>query len=310
MQRFSTSALFLLGLLLAVSYACVIHPGSAQAASIGGIVAPVAGSVVNGIAPIEGVAQHPGFRKWQLDLLINGDAAHASFIAVGEKTQAAAGLLASLDTTRYPNGQHQLRLRVVYTGLNYDEFFTPIVIANLDKPAIAPTPATAAPTAPTVKPAAPPKDDSLNDPALVADQGGGRHKLPYAIVALPPLGQGVPDGRRWIEVDISDQMLTAWQGERVVLKTQVSTGKPGYETITGSFKVYHKYEKTRMTGVDYDTPDVPWTMYFKGGFAVHGAYWHNNFGKPVSHGCVNMKLHEAKVLFEWASVGTEVVVHE
>jgi lipoprotein-anchoring transpeptidase ErfK/SrfK len=81
-------------------------------------------------------------------------------------------------------------------------------------------------------------------------------------------------------------------------------------TIRGAFAVAHKYDRERMTGPGYDTPDVPWTMYFKWGFAIHGAYWHNNFGTPVSHGCVNMRLHEAKVLYEWAEVGTEVVVHE
>jgi lipoprotein-anchoring transpeptidase ErfK/SrfK len=63
-----------------------------------------------------------------------------------------------------------------------------------------------------------------------------------------------------------------------------------------------------MTGADYDTPDVPWTMYYSGGFAIHGAYWHNNFGTPVSHGCVNLRVPEAKALYEWAPMGTEVVV--
>lgn len=275
--------------------------------SVGGIVTPAAGAVVQGVAQVEGVAQHPGFRKWQLDLLLHGDERQATFIAVGEKMQTEAGLLAQLDTTRFPNGAHKLRLRVVYTGLNYDEYFTPIIIGNTGVPAVAPTPA--APTdAPVPDPK--PKDDLLNDPALVEAQGGGRHKLPYAITALPPLGQGVPDGRRWIEVDLSEFKLTAWQGDTPVMQTTVAIGKPGFETITGNFKVYRKYEKTRMTGVDYDTPDVPWTMYYKGGFAVHGAYWHNEFGTRRSHGCVNVKLHEAKVLYEWASVGTEVVVHE
>ena len=65
-----------------------------------------------------------------------------------------------------------------------------------------------------------------------------------------------------------------------------------------------------MIGPDYNTPDVPWTMYYYQGFAVHGAYWHNNFGRPVSHGCVNMRVNESKLLFEWAAVGTQVVVHD
>ncbi len=117
------------------------------------------------------------------------------------------------------------------------------------------------------------------------------------------------DGKKWIEIDISDQHLTAWQGDVPVFETTVSTGKPGYRTLPGVFNVYSKYEQTRMRGVDYDTPDVPWTMYYSGGFAIHGAYWHNNFGTPVSHGCVNLRVPEAKALYEWAPMGTEVVVN-
>jgi lipoprotein-anchoring transpeptidase ErfK/SrfK len=118
------------------------------------------------------------------------------------------------------------------------------------------------------------------------------------------------DGKKWIEVDISDQRLTAWQGDVPVFETTVSTGKPGFRTLPGVFNVYRKYEKTRMTAYDYDTPDVPWTMYYSGGFAIHGAYWHNNFGTPVSHGCVNLRVPEAQALYEWAPMGTEVVVNQ
>ena len=63
-----------------------------------------------------------------------------------------------------------------------------------------------------------------------------------------------------------------------------------------------------MRGPGYDTPDVPWTMYYSGSFAIHGAYWHDNFGTPVSHGCVNLRVPEAQALYDWSSVGTRVVV--
>jgi lipoprotein-anchoring transpeptidase ErfK/SrfK len=65
-----------------------------------------------------------------------------------------------------------------------------------------------------------------------------------------------------------------------------------------------------MTGPDYDVPDVPYTMYYDGGMAIHGAYWHSLFGNPVTHGCTNVAVNHAKWLFEWASVGTPVVVHK
>ena len=90
----------------------------------------------------------------------------------------------------------------------------------------------------------------------------------------------------------------------------VSTGTRWYPTVKGRFRIYVKYRATRMRGPGYNLPNVPWTMYFHGGYAIHGTYWHNNFGRPMSHGCVNMKTPEAKWLFEWAPKGTLVVVHQ
>ncbi|MCX6047633.1 MAG: L,D-transpeptidase [Chloroflexi bacterium] len=256
-------------------------PQSARAADGNGIFVPGNNAVVQGTIAIQGVAQHASFRKWQLDLLINGDEKQANFIAVGEKMQAMPALFTNLDTTRFPDGNHKLRLRVVYSGLNYDEYFVPITINNTDA-----TPVEVPQLAPEVTP------------------------VPTPTPITEPLGQGVPDGRHWVEVDISDQTLTAWQGDTPVLKTQVSTGKPGHETVIGTFYVRNKLRYEHMVGPDYDTPDVPWTMYFYAGYAIHGAYWHNNFGRPVSHGCVNMRVNEAEALFQWASVGLEVVVHD
>ncbi|MCL4860470.1 MAG: L,D-transpeptidase [Caldilineaceae bacterium] len=259
-----------------------------------GIVSPQAAAVVNGTVAVEGVAQHPGFRKWQLDLLVSGDEQHTRFIAVGEEAQPQPNLLTHLDTTRYPNGQHLLRLRVVYTGLNYDEYHLPITIRNgLPAETVAPAVETDEAEEVTTPPEAPPLRPTAPE-ILVWEDG--------------VLGAGVPDGHRWVEISISEQTLTAWQGDTPVLRTQVSTGKPGWRTLPGTFNVYVKLPQTRMRGPGYDTPDVPWTMYYYQGFAIHGAYWHNNFGAPVSHGCVNLRVDEAKLLFDWADVGLEVVV--
>ncbi|MGL5131381.1 MAG: L,D-transpeptidase [Planktothrix sp.] len=115
---------------------------------------------------------------------------------------------------------------------------------------------------------------------------------------------------RWILIDLSRQRLIAWEGNQPVYAVIVSTGKADTPTRTGVFKVYTKYETTRMTGPDYDVPDVPYTMYYDGGMAIHGAYWHNLFGTPVSHGCTNVAVDHAKWLFDWASVGTPVIVHK
>jgi lipoprotein-anchoring transpeptidase ErfK/SrfK len=79
--------------------------------------------------------------------------------------------------------------------------------------------------------------------------------------------------------------------------------------VKGRFKIYAKYRSAPMSGPGYYLPGVPWTMYFHKGYAIHGTYWHNNFGTRMSHGCINMKTPEAKWLFKWAPKGTLVVVH-
>lgn len=133
-------------------------------------------------------------------------------------------------------------------------------------------------------------------------------------VNAPPAGQPLfgpapADGVRWIEVNLTNQTLTAWQGDVAVLHTSVSTGTYRTPTVTGRYAINTKLASQRMTGPGYDLPGVPWVMYFYSGYAIHGAYWHNNFGTPMSHGCVNMRPSEAQMLYAWADYGTEVYVH-
>jgi lipoprotein-anchoring transpeptidase ErfK/SrfK len=116
--------------------------------------------------------------------------------------------------------------------------------------------------------------------------------------------------QRWIEIRLDSQRLVAWEGKRPVYAVVVSTGKPAYPTPVGTFKIQTKLTIARMQGQDYDVPDVPSTMYYSGSYAIHGAYWHSNFGTPVSHGCTNVAPNHAKWLFEWASVGTPIIVHD
>ena len=133
-------------------------------------------------------------------------------------------------------------------------------------------------------------------------------------------------GEKWIEVNVTTQQVTAWEGDVPVMSFIASTGLPGTPTALGEFEIYWKLESTLMTGADYYLPEVPYTMYFYGGYALHGTYWHNNFGRPMSHGCVNLETDNAQKLFEWAdpvippgqtqvvasanNPGTLVVVHE
>jgi len=128
------------------------------------------------------------------------------------------------------------------------------------------------------------------------------------------LGEQTAVGEKRIEIDLSDQRLYMKEGERTVGDFLVSTGKWA-PTPTGEWRIWTKLRYTRMKGGSkalgtfYDLPNVPYTMYYYQGYGIHGAYWHNNFGQPMSHGCVNMRPEEAGIVFNWASVGTRVVVH-
>ncbi|MGM3307101.1 L,D-transpeptidase [Anabaena sp. WFMT] len=114
--------------------------------------------------------------------------------------------------------------------------------------------------------------------------------------------------QRWIQIDLSKQNLIAWEGSKPVYAITISSGKRSTPTRIGTFKIQTKLKKTRMQGRGYNVPNVPHTMYYQGGYAIHGAYWHNRFGTPVSHGCVNLAPNHAKWVFEWADVGTPVVI--
>jgi lipoprotein-anchoring transpeptidase ErfK/SrfK len=115
---------------------------------------------------------------------------------------------------------------------------------------------------------------------------------------------------RWIEIDLSEQRLRAWEGKKLVYSYRISGGKRSTPTPIGRFRINSKYRTHRMRGRGYNIPDVPYTMYFYRGYAIHGAYWHNRFGTPVSHGCVNLPVKQARNLYNWTSNGTLVVVRK
>lgn len=111
-----------------------------------------------------------------------------------------------------------------------------------------------------------------------------------------------------ILIILSEQKLYAYDGDTLLASFLISSGVAAHPTVTGDFNVWIKLNSTRMTGDGYDIPDVLWTMYFYNDYGIHAAYWHNNFGVPMSHGCINMKTEEADWLFHWAEVGTPVKV--
>ena len=116
-------------------------------------------------------------------------------------------------------------------------------------------------------------------------------------------------GGKWIDVDLSSQRVRAYQGNTVLRTMIVSTGIARYPTPTGRFKILSKYPSVTMSGPGYYLPGVPHTMFFYRGYALHGTYWHNNFGTPMSHGCINLTRSDAAWLYSWAPLGTPVVIH-
>lgn len=135
---------------------------------------------------------------------------------------------------------------------------------------------------------------------------------------------------KWIEIDLSNQKLRAHESKRVIYEFPVSTGLWG-RTPAGDFRIWIKLRYTKMSGGSqalgtyYYLPNVPYTMYFYKAFGIHGTYWHNNFGQPMSHGCVNMRTPDAEKIFYWSdpqippnkwvispkedNPGTRVIVH-
>ncbi|HWA52126.1 MAG TPA: L,D-transpeptidase [Patescibacteria group bacterium] len=123
------------------------------------------------------------------------------------------------------------------------------------------------------------------------------------------LGDETGVGEKHIYVDLTTQTLYAYQGNNLFMQAVISSGK-WHPTPTGDFTIWEKVRATRMTGGEgadyYDLPNVPFTMFFAGGdvpegdgFALHGAYWHDNFGHPMSHGCINMRTVDAEKLYNW-----------
>jgi len=125
-------------------------------------------------------------------------------------------------------------------------------------------------------------------------------------------GAGPLPGRsgKYFLVDISDQRVYAYEGQTLARSTLVSTGRWPYPTVIGEFSIYLRFTSTRMRGPGYDLPNVPYTMYFFKGYGLHGTYWHNNFGTPMSHGCVNMPTPEAEWAYNWSTYGTPVIVQQ
>ncbi len=158
--------------------------------------------------------------------------------------------------------------------------------------------------------------------AILSDRHGQTYYAPAKHLRLissdelAPISPDVPPEEKHIKISIDHQKLTAYEGDRVVLETKVATGMENSgtpsngiptDTPLGGFRIARKMPSRHMGDGDlvsnltnYEIPGVPWVCYFVStGVALHGAYWHNNFGRRMSHGCVNMSPDDAKWIYRW-----------
>ena len=143
------------------------------------------------------------------------------------------------------------------------------------------------------------------DVAYVSGTPGAVRRDQVRVVRRTERPSSVPASGKWIHVDLSEQTLVAYEGDDPVYATLISSGKEGYEPPTGLFEIQQKYISTTMNATDpidgfYEVEEVPWTLYYHGGYALHGAYWHTDFGKVRSHGCTNIAPVDARWLYYWS----------
>jgi len=202
---------------------------------------------------------------------------------------------------------------------------TPIGVGAFAAVQPADTPTVAATLAPTKKPVLSPTNQPKSTPTEALTLTPAATETPgtmaMEIIADTPTSEytastvaGGPypekgNGKRWIDVNLSEQRVYAYEGDIIVNAFIVSTGTARTPTVTGKFKIWIKLKSTTMSGPGYHLTNVPYTMYFYKGYGLHGTYWHNNFGVPMSHGCVNLSIPDAQWLYNWAFEGTEVNVH-
>lgn len=122
-------------------------------------------------------------------------------------------------------------------------------------------------------------------------------------------------GHKKVEINLSTQTLQAYEGGNLIYHLTISSGKPWWPTPTGTFYPWTKLKSTRMRGGSqalgtyYNLPNVPYVVYFFKGYGLHGTYWHNNFGYPMSHGCVNLKTSDAEKLYYWIDMQTPITIY-
>jgi len=185
--------------------------------------------------------------------------------------------------------------------------------ADIPKPTYTPTPTPTFTPTPTYTPTPTPTDTPTPTPTFTPTDT----PLPTSTYApqptyAPPRPVNFYDGR-WIDVDLSYQRVYAYKDDVLINSFLASTGTWLHPTLTGEYSIYIMERYDNMEGPPgpeyYYLPNVPYVMYYYKGYALHGTYWHSNFGVPMSHGCINLSISDAGWLFNWVSIGTVVYIH-
>jgi hypothetical protein len=125
----------------------------------------------------------------------------------------------------------------------------------------------------------------------------------------------IPAERKWVAVDLYEQTLIAYEGDKAMFATLISSGLPQWSTLEGIFKIWDRHALIKMSGAEnqpdfYYLPEVPYVMYFNDSEqALHGAYWHDGFGFRRSHGCVNMSITDSEWVFSWSKDQPDATVY-
>lgn len=147
---------------------------------------------------------------------------------------------------------------------------------------------------------------SLPAAVATAEAESARSPVQLAAPTIESIEEARTTGQKWIEVNLTEQKTYAWEGDQLVKEYLISSGLPGTPTVQGVFRMRVRTRSQTMSGGDraagtyYSLPNVEWVQYFYQDYSFHGTYWHNNFGNPMSHGCVNMTNEDAEALFRWS----------
>jgi hypothetical protein len=126
------------------------------------------------------------------------------------------------------------------------------------------------------------------------------------------VSENLSSGEKRIEISLDNQTLVYSEGERTIKEIKISSGLKGTPTPVGEFEVLEKIPVVNYVGPGYNLPNTKWNLMFKrnptGNYYIHGAYWHNKFGQPLSHGCINVSYAEMEALYDWAEPGTKITI--